>query len=55
MYKASKRSLTASVSVLVLAILFLLAAVIVRTVMVPEMDDKIAADGTSLELRQSLP
>jgi hypothetical protein len=55
MYKASKRSLTVSAGVLVMAILFSLAAIIVRTVMAPEMDDKIAADGTSLELRRSLP
>jgi hypothetical protein len=55
MYKASKRSLTVSVSVLIVAILFSLAAIIARTVVAPEMDGKIAADGTGLELRKSLP
>ncbi len=55
MYKASKRSLTVSVSVLIVAILFSLAAIIVRTVAAPEMDGKINADGTGLELRRSLP
>jgi hypothetical protein len=55
MYKASKRYLTVSVSALVVAILFSLAAILVRSVVAPEMDGKIAADGTALELRKSLP
>jgi hypothetical protein len=55
MYKASKRYLTLSVSALVVAILFSLAAILVRSVVAPEMDGKIAADGTALELRKSLP
>jgi hypothetical protein len=55
MDKASKRYLTASVSVLVAAILFSLAAIIVRGVAAPEMDGKMTADGTVLELRKSLP
>jgi hypothetical protein len=55
MYKASKQYLTVSVSALVVAILFLLAAILVRTVVAPEMDGKIAADGTALELKKSLP
>jgi hypothetical protein len=52
-YKASKRYLTVSVSALVVAILFLLAAILVRSVV--EMDGRITADGTVLELRKSLP
>jgi hypothetical protein len=55
MYKASKQYLTVSVSVLVIAILFLLAAILVRTVVATKMDGKIAADGTALELKKSLP
>ena len=55
MYKTSKRYLTASVSALVVAILFSLAAIIVRSVAAPELEAKISADGTTLELRRSLP
>jgi len=55
MYKASKQYLTVSVSALVVAILFLLAAILVRSVVAPEMGGKIAADGTALELKKSLP
>ena len=53
MYKAPKQYLTASVSTLVVAILISLAAILVRGVLA--MDGKIAADGTVLELRKSLP
>jgi hypothetical protein len=53
MYKASKRYLTVSVSTLVVAILISLAAILVRGVVA--MDGEIAADGTVLELRKSLP
>jgi hypothetical protein len=55
MYKASRRYLTVSVSALVVAILFSLTAIIVRSVAAPEMDGKITADGTTMELRKSLP
>jgi hypothetical protein len=55
MYKASKRYLTVSVSTLIVAILISLATILVRGVVVPAMDGKIAADGTVLELRKSLP
>jgi hypothetical protein len=55
MYKASKRYLAVSVSALVVAIVFSLAAILVRSVAAPEMDGKISADGTTLELRKSLP
>jgi hypothetical protein len=55
MYKASRRYLAVSVSALVVAIVFLLAAIVVRSVAAPEMDGKITADGTTLELRKSLP
>ena len=55
MDKASKRYLATSVSVLVAAILFTLAAILVRGVVPPEMDGKMTADGTILELRKSLP
>jgi hypothetical protein len=55
MYKASKRSLTVSVSALIVAIVFLLAAILVRSVATAEMDGKMTADGTALELKRSLP
>jgi hypothetical protein len=55
MYKASRRDLTAAVSVLIVAILFSLAAIVVRGITAPEMDGKISADGTALELRKQLP
>ena len=55
MYKASKRSLTVSVSALIVATVSLLAAILVRSVVTPEMDGKIAADGTARELKNSLP
>lgn len=50
MYKESKTYLTAAVTVLVVAILFSLTAILVRSVVA--MDGKIAAD---VELRKSLP
>jgi hypothetical protein len=53
MYKESKTYLTAAVTALVVAILFSLTAILVRSVVA--MDGKIAADGTVLELRKSLP
>ena len=55
MYKASRRYLTVSVSALIVAILFSLSAILVRGVVAPEMDGKITADGTALELRKSQP
>jgi hypothetical protein len=55
MDKASKRYLATSVSVLVAAILFSLVAILVRGVVAPEMDGKMTADATVLELRKSLP
>ena len=55
MYKASKQYLTVSVTALIVATLFLLTAIFVRSVVTPEMDGKISADGTTLELRRSLP
>lgn len=53
MYKESKTYLTAAVTALVVAILFSLAAIFVRSVVA--MDGKITADGAVLELRKSLP
>jgi hypothetical protein len=55
MYKASRQYLTVSVTALVVATLFLLTAIFVRSVVGPEMDGKMATDGTTLELRRSLP
>jgi len=55
MYKASKRSLTVSVSALIVATMCLLVAILVRSVVTPEMDGKMTADGTALELKRSLP
>jgi hypothetical protein len=55
MYKASNRYLTAAVGALVVAIFFSLAAILVRSIVAPEMDGKITADGMALELRRSLP
>jgi hypothetical protein len=55
MYKASKQYLTVSVTALVVATLFLLTAIFVRSVMTSEMDSKVTADGTTSELRKSLP
>jgi hypothetical protein len=55
MYKASKLYLTASVTALVAENLFSLVAIILRGIVIPEIDDKIPADGTALELRNSLP
>src|SRR5665647_1125643 len=49
MYEASKRYLTVSAGTLVVAIIISLAAIIVRGVVVPGMDGKIAADGTVME------
>jgi hypothetical protein len=45
MYEASKRYLTVSVSALIVAILFSLAAILVRSV--EAMDGKITKDGTA--------
>ncbi len=56
MYDALRQYLTAAaVSALVVAILFSLAAILARGVAAPEMDGKIAADGTAFELRKSPP
>jgi hypothetical protein len=55
MYKTPKRYLTVSVSRLVAGILISRAAILVRGVVAPAMDGKVAADGTILELRESLP
>jgi hypothetical protein len=52
MYKESKIYLTAAVTALVVAILFSLTAILVRTVVA--MDGNLAADGTVLELKKSL-
>jgi xanthosine utilization system XapX-like protein len=49
MYKASQRYLTATVTGLVVAILFSLTAIIVRSIAAPEMDGKIAADAAHLK------
>jgi len=53
MYKESKAYLTAAVTALVVAILFSLTAILVRSVVA--MDGNLGADGTVLELRKSLP
>ena len=53
MGKGSKHYLTATVTGLVVAILFSLTAIIVRSIAAPEMDGKISAD--SLGLRKSPP
>ena len=53
MHKGSNTYLTAAVTALVVAILFSLTAIFVRSVVA--MDGKIAADGTALESRKSLP
>jgi hypothetical protein len=42
-------------SALAVAILFPLAAILVRTVVVTEMDGKISVNGTALELKRSRP
>jgi hypothetical protein len=47
MDKASRRYQSASVSVLVAAILFSLTAILVRGVAAPGMDGKMTADGRS--------
>jgi hypothetical protein len=44
LHRASKQYLTATVSALVVAILFSLTAIVVRSVAAPEMDGKISAD-----------
>ena len=49
MYKASQRYLTATVTGLVVAILFSLTAIIVRSIAAPEMDGKISADAAHLK------
>jgi len=51
-YKESKVYWTAAVTALVVAILFSLTAILVRSVVA--MDGNLAADGTVLELRKSL-
>jgi hypothetical protein len=53
MYKESRRYLTVSATALVIAILFSLAAIFVRSVVA--MDDKMTAEGVVLELRKSVP
>ena len=53
MYKESKTYLTAAVTALVVAILFSLTAILVRSLVA--MDGNLAADGTVIELRKSLP
>jgi ATP-dependent Lon protease len=53
MYKESKTYLTAAVTALVVAILFSLTAILVRSVVA--MDGNLAANGTVLELRKSVP
>jgi hypothetical protein len=55
MYRASKRYVTATVSALIVAILFSLAAILARSVVMPELDGKIATDGTTQQPRRSLP
>ena len=55
MYKEPTTYLTAAVTALIVAILFSLTAIVVRSVAAPEMDGKITADGTALELRKSSP
>jgi hypothetical protein len=54
MYKASKQYLTVSVTALIVATLFLLTAIFIRSVVTSEMDGK-TTDRTTLELRRSLP
>jgi hypothetical protein len=49
LYKASKQYLTATVTGLVVAILFSLTAIIVRSIAAPEMDGKISADAVHLK------
>jgi hypothetical protein len=49
LHKASKQYLTATVTGLVIAILFSLTAIIVRSVAAPEMDGKISADAVDLK------
>jgi hypothetical protein len=44
LHRASKQYLTATVSALVVAILFSLTAIVIRSVAAPEMDGKISAD-----------
>ena len=55
MYKASRQYLTVSVTALVIATLFLLTAIFIRSVVTPEIDGKMGADRSTLELRRSLP
>ena len=54
MYKASKQYLTVSVTALIVATLFLLTAIFIRSVVSSEMDGKMTTDRTTLELRRSL-
>jgi hypothetical protein len=49
LHKASKQYLTATVTGLVVAILFPLTAIIVRSIAASEMDGKISADATHLK------
>jgi hypothetical protein len=55
LYVQSVETISDCISALVVATLFLLTAILVRSVVTPEMDGKITADGTALELRKSLP
>jgi len=55
MYKASKQYLTVSVTALIVATLFLLTAIFIRSVVTLGTDGKMTEDGTTLELRRSLP
>jgi hypothetical protein len=48
--KGSKHYLTATVTGLVVAILFSLTAIIVRSIAAPEMDGKISADAVHLKM-----
>jgi hypothetical protein len=49
LHKVSKQYLTATVTGLVVAILFSLTAIIVRSIAAPEMDGKISADAVHLK------
>jgi hypothetical protein len=49
LHNASKQYLTATVTGLVVAILFSLTAIIIRSIAAPEMDGKISADAVHLK------
>jgi hypothetical protein len=55
MSKTSNRYLTVSASVLIVAILVSLAAILVSSVSAPEMGGKATADQADFVLRKSLP